>query len=261
MVAKNLKLIFTYFKLNVAKEAQYRVSFVLKILMMIVNNAFFIIQWLIVFSIVPNIGGYGFYDVMLLWALASGSYGVAQTFFAGAYSLTDSIYNGKLDVFLTQPQNALISVSASSTSISALGDVLYTFVALAVIGASWHVYFAIIPFIICSGLIVAAVQVIYSSLSFVIKRGDAVANSVFSTMLKIETYPPHIFNAAVRFLSFTLVPAGFVTFVPVSLLRQFNIWLLLGYIAFTVLIIALAFVAFHFGLKKYNSGSLMGGRL
>ena len=114
VVKNNFKLIFSYLKLNLKKEYEYKTSFFLKIVMMILNNAFFILQWIIVFSIVDSIGGYGFNEVLLLWAISAGSYGVAHLFFNSAFSVGELIYNGKLDVYLTQPKNLLINVCCSS---------------------------------------------------------------------------------------------------------------------------------------------------
>ena len=44
-VKSNLKLIFSYFKLNLKKEWKYKSSFFMQIAMMILNDLFFIIQW------------------------------------------------------------------------------------------------------------------------------------------------------------------------------------------------------------------------
>ena len=66
-VKNNLKLIFDYFKLNIKKEWKYKSSFFMQIIMMILNDLFFIIQWFIIFQLVDNIGGYGFKETMLLW--------------------------------------------------------------------------------------------------------------------------------------------------------------------------------------------------
>jgi ABC-type uncharacterized transport system permease subunit len=51
-----------------------------------------------------------------------------------------------------------------------------------------------------------------------------------------DTYPMNIFNGVVRRLLFTVIPAGFISFVPLQLLHQFT-WPLLGaMVAFTMLI-------------------------
>lgn len=250
-----------YFKLNLAKAAQYRVSFVMNILMMMANDAFFIIQWVIVFSLVPDIGGYQFNDIMLFWAMAAGSFGFAHVFFHGAFSISDKIYSGKLDVFLTQPKHVLVNVACSSTSVSAMGDLLYAFVALFIIQAPWSTFLFMVPFLVCSGLIYVSVYVIYDSLSFIVKRGDAIASSVESSMLKLVSYPPTIFNTVVKGIMFSLVPAGLIAFIPVQIIKSFHLGYFALYIAFTILMILIAFAVFAAGLKRYNSGNLLSSRL
>ena len=261
-VKNNLKLIFSYFWLNLKKEWKYKTSFFMQIIMMILNDLFFIIQWLIIFQLVDNIGGYGFRETMMLWAVAAGGYGVSHVFFGGAWNIKEIVYEGKLDVFLTQPKNILINVCCSSTSIAAVGDILYSYVVLAIIGVPWYYYLTIIPACILAGLIYVSVYVVYVSICFYMKGGDAVAKSVEGTVNKVGNYPPAIFSGIVKFLFFSVIPSFFFTFIPVQyFMLTPNIWWILIAIAVTVFWILLAFVCFHRGLKKYNSGNLMGGRL
>lgn len=261
-VKNNFKLIFSYFKLNIKKEWKYKSSFFMQLIMMILNNLFFIIQWIIIFQLVDDIGGYGFNETMLLWAISAGGYGIAHAFFAGAWNIKDIIYEGKLDVYLTQPKNILINVCCSATDVSALGDITYAFIVLAIIGAPWYWYLLIIPSIIISGLVYVASYVVYISICFYIKHGDAVAKSVEGTLVKAGNYPPSIFNTVVKGLFLTLIPTFFYAFVPVQyFFLEPNIWWILGAIGVTSIWVTLAFVTFKKGLKKYNSGNLMGGRL
>lgn len=262
MVGKHLKLIWNYFKLNLKKEYQYKSSFFMQIIMMVLNDLFFIIQWFIIFKLVDNIGGYGFNETMLLWAVAAGGYGFSHTFFAGAWSIKDIVYDGKMDVFLTQPKNALINICASKTDISGIGDMLYSFIVLAIIGAPWWWYLAMIPAMIIAGLLYVAVYVTCVSLCFWVKRGDAVAHCVEGTINKAANYPPMIYKGVVKWMFFTIIPTFFYTFVPAQyFFITPNLWWVLGSIGITIVWIIAAFVVFRLGLKKYNSGSLMGGRL
>jgi len=261
-VKNNLKLIFDYYKLNLKKEWKYKSSFIMQIIMMIFNDLFFIIQWYIIFGLVDNIGGYGFNETMLLWAVAAGGYGVSHAFFGGAWNIKDIIYEGKLDVYLTQPKNVLLNVCCSSTEVAALGDIIYPFIVLLIIGAPWQWFLIMIPAMILAGLIYVSVYVVFVSLCFYVKRGDAVAKSVEGTMNKAGNYPPAIFNFVVKGLFFTLIPVFFYTFVPAQyFFITPNIWWILGATLVTVAWVVLAFVSFKLGLKKYNSGNLMGGRL
>ena len=261
-VKNNLKMIFSYFRLNVKKEWKYKTSFFMQIAMMILNDLFFIIQWYIIFQLVDNIGGYGFNETMLLWAIAAGGFGFSHAFFGGAWNIKDIVYDGKLDVFLTQPKSVLLNVSCSSTDISAIGDMIYAYVVLIIIGAPWHWYLLMIPAMIIAGLIYVSVYVTYVGLCFYMKQGDAIAKSIEGTVNKAANYPPHIFNTVVKGLFLTLIPTFFYTFIPAQyFFITFNIWWVLGAVAVTALWIAIAFATFNHGLKKYNSGNLMGGRL
>ena len=261
-VKNNLKLIPSYFKLNLKKEFKYKTSFFMQIFMMIINDLFFIIQWFIIFQLIDNIGGYGFDETMLLWAISAGGFGIAHAFFGGAWTLKDLVYDGKLDVYLTQPKSVLLNVCCSVTDISALGDILYSFIVLIIINAPWYWYLLMFPAIILSGLIYVSVYICYASLCFYIKRGDAVAKSVEGTYTKAGNYPPAIFNNVIKFLFYTLIPTFFFTFIPAQYLfiTPSIVWILIA-IGVTTLWVCLAFLCFNTGLKKYNSGSVMSGRL
>ena len=229
---------------------------------MILNDALFIVQWVIIFSFVDDIAGFGFNECMLLWALSAGGFGVARVFFGGAWRIKDIVYEGRLDVYLTHPKNVLVNVCCSSTEVSAIGDLLYAFIVLFIIGAPWYWFLILVPAIILVGILYAAIYVTYVSLCFRIKGGDGVANFVDSSLLKFGQYPPQIFSFGVKFILLTIIPAIFFTFIPVQyIFLTPNFWWMLGLAATAFFWVWLAFVSFNSGLKRYNSGSLMGGRM
>ena len=261
-VKNNFLFIFKYLKLNLKKEAQYKSSFVLQIIMMILNDLFFILQWIIVFSLTDSIGGYGFREVLVLWGLSAGSYGISHLFFYGAFNIGDFIYNGKLDVFLTQPKNILINVCCSSTSVAAIGDIFYCFIVFAIAGVTWWWYLAAIPIIIIGGIIFAALIVCYQTLAFYVKKGNAFADMVASSITLFSTYPPVIFDIVSKVFLYTIIPCGFMVFVPMQyIFLSFNIWWVLAMVGVAVVLVVLAFLLFKIGLKRYASGNLMGGRI
>lgn len=259
MVA-NLKLIFSYLKLNIRKEAQYKMSFALKIVMMFLNNLFFIVQWVIIFKLIPSVGGYNFSQVMFIWAISAMSFGIAHIFFNGAFKLSHYIYNGKLDVFLCQPKNLLLNIACSSTSISAIGDLLYGIVICLIFASHWWWIFPMILFAILGALIYASMYVVYVSFTFFITRGWAVAEAFDHMFVATSLYPMRIFSGAAKVILFTFVPVVFVSFIPLETLLQFNIWYVLAAIGATALSLVLAFGCFKLGIKRYGSSSVMSAR-
>ena len=110
VVKNQIKVMILSVKYNIMRQMVNKVTFITNIVFMILNNASFIVQWIILFSIKDNVGGYKFKEVLLLWGLAASSYGVAHILFKKAFDLSDLIINGKLDSFLVQTKNVFLSV-------------------------------------------------------------------------------------------------------------------------------------------------------
>ena len=73
-VKKQIKVMFLSLKYNIMKQMINKVTFITNIVFMILNNASFIVQWIILFSLKDNIGGYTINQVVLLWGFASSTY-------------------------------------------------------------------------------------------------------------------------------------------------------------------------------------------
>lgn len=256
-VKKHIELIFVSFKFNLLKEMEYRVAFISKIIGMILNNGSFIIQWVILFSIKDNIGGYDFRDVMYLWAIASTSFGIWHVFFFNSFNISNLILTGKLDSYLVQPKNVLINVCSSNSSASALGDVIYGYIILLFLKVDLMTFITFTIVSIISGIIHTAFSVIVQSSAFWIRRADNLSNSIFNAYLMPSTYPEGIFKGFVKLIFFTVLPVGFIVYIPVRILLDFNILTFISLVSFTVLIVFIATFVFYKGLRKYSSSNLM----
>ena len=61
MVVKNqLKVTLMSLKYNIMRQMLNKTTFIMSIVFMILNNASFIVQWIILFSLKEEIGGYIF---------------------------------------------------------------------------------------------------------------------------------------------------------------------------------------------------------
>ncbi len=260
-VKKELKISLLSIKYSLIKEMLNKTTFLTNIIFMILNNASFIIQWIILYSITENVGGYTFKQVLLLWGLASGTYGFSHFFFKSAYNLSDTINNGKLDSYLIQPKNVLLSSITSSVETSAIGDMLYSYIMLFIYGFSLKLFFLYTIFIICGGLILTSISVITSSLSFWFNKSDILADTINRFMTNFATYPDGIFKGVAKAILYTIVPVGIVNYIPVSVLTNFNIGLLLLVLLITIILIVFAFFVFNEGLKRYKSSNLMIARI
>ena len=106
-----------------------------------------------------------------------------------------------------------------------------------------------------------AVLVLINSLAFWLGRSEILAEHFLNAMVTFSLYPGTLFDGAARIFLFTLVPAGLTGALPVEMLRNFEVaklaWLCLG----TGIFVGLAILVFHWGLRRYESGSAIQVRI
>ena len=244
-------------KYGLMREMLNKTSFIMNVLFMILNNASFIIQWIILYSLKEDVGGYAFNQVLLLWAIAASTYGFSHFIFKKAYTLSDTITNGKLDSFLVQPKNVLISAITTDIEVSALGDILYGFIVLFISGITITKFLLFTLFTITGAIIITDVAIILGSLSFWFGRSDMIADTGNNLMTSFATYPDGIFKGLAKILLLTIIPIGLTAYFPVWIMTKFDIKLTLIIIALTLAITALTFAIFYRGLRRYSSSNLM----
>ena len=248
-------------KYALMREMLNKVSFFSNVIFMMLNNASFIIQWLVIYSIKDNIVGYNIKDIILLWGMASVTYGVARFFFKNAFNLSNTITNGKLDAFLVQPKDILLSCITTDVEVSALGDILYGYVMLIIYGITLKNVLIFTVCAVCGGLLLVSISVIFSSLSFWFVKADMVSDTANALMVNFATYPDGIFKGIAKIILYTIVPVGISTYLPVSIIRDFNIFYFVIIISVCVIMVSIAYLVFYSGLRRYSSSNLMISRI
>lgn len=256
-----LKVMMLSIKYNIMRQMTNKVTFLTNIVFMILNDATFIVQWLVLFGIKEDFGGYTFNNVLVLWALAATTFGFSRLFFYKAFELPDLIINGKLDSFLVQQKNVLISVITSDTSISAIGDILYGFIVVLFCHLNLAQFGLFVLFSITGSIIITAFTVILSCICFKFVKGDVLVDTLSGAVISFATYPDTIFKNVIKLIFYTIIPVGLTNYMPIHIIIEFNLMSLLIVIGVTIVSVVLAFVVFNKGLKSYSSSNLMSSRV
>lgn len=239
-------------------QVEYRTSFVMQLFGMLINDVMWVIFWVLYFDRFPVLNGWTLQDVVVLWAMMGSGFGLANTFFGNLARLNDLITQGQLDYYLALPKNVLYHVAIARISPTALGDLLFGPLLMLVMtemtGARWAIYG------VCS-ILAAAVIVGYTTIvgSFAFYMGSAerASSQAMYTLFHFVSYPSQIFPKGVKFLLFTVVPAGFVTTIPVDLVRSFAWGPMLGLVAGAAAFLGLGILVFYRGLRRYESGNML----
>jgi ABC-2 type transport system permease protein len=257
-----LRLLGHYLRFNLAAGMEYRASFITQVLGMVLNNASFIVFWLILFERLGDIRGYGFREVMFLWALSAVGYGLSGVFLGNAGGLSRTIMLGELDVYLLQPKPVLPSLLASRMSISAWGDILYGLVLYAVTQPIAIVPIALfLLFSVLFCLVLTSMRVLYHSLTFFLGNAEEFAGTASELVITFCLYPGSIFEGPATVVLHSLVPAALVAWIPIELFQSFS-WARLGVlVGADALVVGAALLVFQLGLRRYESGNRIGARM
>ncbi|WP_072336878.1 MULTISPECIES: ABC transporter permease [unclassified Paenibacillus] len=250
--------VWTFWKLNLAGAMEFRMSFLLTAGMMLVNNVVWVFFWGVYFQRFSVVNGWAFQDVMMMWAISAGGFGFMAVFFGNANRLAQLISTGQLDVYLAQPKPVLLHVLVSRMSVSAIGDIVFGFLLFAIFGEkTWLGALKFGLALLIATLIFLFFIVIVNAFAFYMGNAEGLAHQMFQCMLAFATYPTDIFRSWGRLLLFTVVPAGFISYLPIGLLRSVELPFLLGALGVTALLSVGGTWFFYRGLRRYTSGNMM----
>lgn len=255
---RQLTFVLRSWTLNLAGAMEFRLSFLLTAGMMIINNIVWIVFWGLYFNRFQVLNGWELHDVMMLWAVSAGGFGLMATFFGNASRIANIIATGQLDVYLAQPKPVLLNVLISRMSVSAIGDVLFALLIFAIFGdksAAGIAKFGLALAI--AAVIFVFFTVIVNCLAFWLGNTEGLSIQLFNALLTFTTYPTSIFKSWGKLVLFAVIPAGFISYLPIGLLREIDLPFLAGVLAVSALLPAGGTLLFYRGLKRYASGNMM----
>jgi ABC-2 type transport system permease protein len=261
-VKAHIKLLQKYFGFNIASLIEYRTSFLIGSTGMIINNATFILFWWVVFQNAGQIGNYTFKDICLIWALSSSAFGFLIVFFGRIGSISQMIISGDLDSILVQPKNPLINLISSKTDVGGWGDLIYGYIILFVFyGINFKMLVLFTIFVILGSVVMGSMMLMIETLTFYIGDSTGIRKLYLATMLTFGTYPESVFKGVAKFVSFSFVPAGFFVFMPVNIMNYFNWKNMMILLFIDIFYVGLSYCFFMRGIKRYESGNLIGAKV
>lgn len=261
-LAAYIEFVLQYARANLSMEMEYRASFIGRVVGMIVNDLMWMAFWILYFDRFPVVQGWQKADVLTLWCICEMGFGLAHSIFGNALNLAGIVVKGDLDFYLVYPKDVLLHTLVSRMNATALGDAVLGPVAFLVLVRPSAIQ--VLLFLV-SGLLVAAIflgfTVLANSIAFFIGNSENLSEQISNSLIHFATYPSGIFHGGTKALLFTLIPAGFINTVPVSVVRRFDPVFFLALVGAAVGFVAVAALVFKAGLKRYESGNLMQVRM
>ena len=252
----NLTFLLAVWKANLQSAMEYRVSFLMQMLGMMLNNGMYFIIWVLFFDRFQDVRGWGLSDMYITFGITASAFGLVSLLFGNAFTLGEIITKGRLDYYLSLPRPVLLHALSSRMIASGLGDFLYGFLSFALSGvASPTAFVRFVMAVLLGATVFAAFLVIVQSLAFWIGNNANMSQLAVNAMVTFAIYPITLFDSLAKLILFTLIPAALMGAVPADFARHFTWQALAQMLVGAGLLLVIAIAVFQVGLRRYESGS------
>ena len=262
-VISNLKFFWIATKCSVKSSMEYKISFLVQSIFMFINNGFWLIFWLVIFNTNgDNINGVTFDTILYLWSIPVISFGVAYFFFGGSDNINKYIISGQMDSYMLQPKHPLFNILTSKCNFSAFGDLMYGIV-LGLIVVKFNIlHFLLILILgVFGAIFYISTAIILRSLSVWLGDTELIAKKYNDSLLTtFSIYPEQLFSGILKVLLYTVIPVGYMAYMPMNIVMKFNLLRFLCIIISGVIYITLAVFVFNKAMKSYESGNTISMR-
>jgi ABC-2 type transport system permease protein len=243
--------------LNWKNMVTHRASFYSLMLLMFVQNLIYFSLWIIVFSKISSLNGWGLREVAFLFSAGALGYGLLFTIFGGLNQIGSMIESGELDIHLARPRPILLMLMLQRLRSDSLGDAITGLVMLAFfVRPPVEMLPLLAVLTLTAGIAYFSFRLFCHALVFWGNPSEASEN-MFIAFLITSTNPQNGFAPWVKFLLLSIFPAGYVGLLPVEILRHFSWTDMALQVAGSCGFLLFAVWMFHRGVRRYASGSRM----
>jgi ABC-2 type transport system permease protein len=258
---RHLNLLTEYFLQYAKVRLAYKGDFFISVFTTLVATGFGFAVVLILFSRVPRLIDWSFYEILFLYGFGLIPLALFNVISINLYYFGDAyIVQGKFDRILLRPVHSLFQILFEQFRLEALSDVIIGLSVVTYATRKLDLQFGAIDWLalifaaLCGVLIYLSIFLMLTSISFWMEDRVGVVPPVYN-MLAFGRYPLKIYNVALQFLLSWIIPFGFATFYPaVHLLHrpEFHSY----FYMLPVVTVAFAFLAWEVwdrGVANYSS--------
>ncbi len=257
-----LRLLWTFFRIGVMGETQYRVNFAIQLFQSLLGLVTALAGLAVVFAYTDTLGGWGPNEVLALvgvYILVGGVIGVVIQ--PSMEEFIESVREGTLDFTLTKPEEAQLLVSIQDVDIWEVLNIVLGLGVLGValgrlgetVGPAQAAAFGVM--LLAGGVIVYSFWLILATLSFWFLRVENIL-VIFQSVYEAGRWPVSIYPGWLRFGLTLIVPVAFAVTVPAEALTGRLDWpTAMAAVALAAGLLVVSRLVWRVGLRRYSGAS------
>ena len=255
-------LIYTFLRIGIANELQYRANFFLQLLQSLIALGVGLVGLRVVFNQTTELSGWTQPELLVVMGVFMLMGGLIQAGIQpNMLRLIDEIQRGTLDYAITKPADGQVIISVREFRFWRLTDAL---LGLGVLGyamfqiqgrVGWQQGFGFLAALVLGGIMVYCFWLMLASSAFWIIRVGEIAN-LFEGIYAAGRWPVGIYPDWLRIGLTFLVPVAFAVTIPAEALTGRLNWQTLLFAAgLTLLLIILSRLVWQRGMRNYSGAS------
>lgn len=263
-IKKYLKIYLKLLQFGVIMAVNYRVSFLIEVLVEVGYSIVFVAYYLVILNNVSTIAGWSQNEVLFLRGLniVVSEIIIGAFFVFNLWQLPSKIKNGDVDITLTKPLNSMFMLTLGYPYVASFFSIIpgiiimvYSFSKLNIV---FNPIYALISFVaLIFGLIISySLCVIIASFSFKFVGTSSLPRLASNLTVEYKGIPHDAFSGVVRFLLMYVFPSAFIASIPASLLiRKMDFSFVLTGGVLMLILFTMAVKTWNRMIKNYSSAS------
>jgi len=257
-----IKLAWTYFRIGMMNELQYRVNFFIQLLQSAIAVATGLIGLSLVFGQVDTLAGWTRSELLAVMGIHILMGGVIRSLIQPNMDrLMQDVLNGTLDFALVKPADSQALVSVREFRFWQLTDVIVGLVILSIAVTQLHEQMgalqviAFLTALLMGSIMLYCVWLMVTSIAFWVVRVNDIVN-LFEGLYAAGRWPVSIYPDWLRTGMTFLVPVAFAVTVPAeAMTNRLTPETMLFALGLTILFMLLARGVWMLGLRNYSGAS------
>lgn len=261
-VVNNFIFLLFSLKTSIKSASEYKASFILNTIFMMINNSIFLAGWYVIFKNTGSVEAVNFEKMLKLWSISTISYGITYFLFGGVSYINRYIIDCELDIYLTKPKNILISILTSKCRFSACGDMIFGIITAIIVSKSISEFMWLACFGIFGMVFLLSLEIIFRSICVFIGDTEVLTSRlVMNVFISLSTYPIDILSTSLKIVIFTVIPTYYAVHLPLQIIENFSVSKLAIVILAGIFFLILSIFVFYKSIKRYESGNSISLRM